>query len=151
MLVFFFDCKEPLLIDFVPQEETINSNYYCKLLNTLNKKYPWKRPNQKRLGVSLIHDNASSYTSHQTKECLQKIGINTLEHPPYSPDISPYDYAVFGPLKKSCAVNVSTRCKSCRTRPGTSSKKNSKLNSTNKQSSTSRRDGRLFAVMMATI
>lgn len=92
-----FDCEGPLLIDFVPQKRTIDSNYYCKLLNT---KYPFKRPNQKHLGVSLIHDGASSHTSHKTKERLQGIGINTLQHPPYSPDISPCDYAVFGPLKR---------------------------------------------------
>ena len=35
-----------------------------------------------------------------TKEHLRKLDIKTLQHPPYSPDISPCDHAVFGPLKR---------------------------------------------------
>jgi histone-lysine N-methyltransferase SETMAR len=35
-----------------------------------------------------------------TKEHLRKLDLKTLQHPPYSPDISPCDYAVFGPLKR---------------------------------------------------
>lgn len=100
MLVFFFDHEGPLIIDFLPQEQTINSTYYCKRLDNLNKIYLDKRKNQKHLGVHLIHDGASSHTSYETKERLQRLNINTLQHPPYSPDISPCDYAVFGPLKK---------------------------------------------------
>ena len=40
-----------------------------------------------------------------THSCInpRKIGQNflgkTLKHPPYSPDLSPYNYHMFGPLK----------------------------------------------------
>ena len=100
MLVFFFDYKGPLVINFVPQGQRINSLYYCKLLNDLNKKHMSKRRSQKHLGAFLIHDGASSHTSKLATKHLEEIKIETLQHPPYSSDLSPCDYAIFGSLKE---------------------------------------------------
>ena len=35
-----------------------------------------------------------------TQEKLDKIHWKTSEHPPYSPDLSPRDYHMFGPLRE---------------------------------------------------
>jgi len=100
MLVLFFDHHGPLVINFVPQEQRINSDYYCERLDGLDNAYLSRDRRHKHRGLLLIHDGATSHTSIKTKEHLRKLDLKTLQHPPYSPDISPCDYAVFGPLKK---------------------------------------------------
>ena len=100
MLVFFFDYNGPLLIGFVPQGQKINSAYYCERLDDLDNSYLSRRRGQKHRGVFLLHDGATSHTSEETRSHLKNLSIKTLQHPPYSPDISPCDYGVFGELKK---------------------------------------------------
>ena len=100
MLVLFFDHNGPLVIDFVPQKQRINSDYYCERLDDFNNAYLSRPREQRHRGLFLLHDGATSHTSKETQRHLKKLEIKTLEHPPYSPDISPCDYAVFGPLKK---------------------------------------------------
>ncbi|KAA5664127.1 hypothetical protein F3G62_31250, partial [Pseudomonas aeruginosa] len=39
--------------------------------------------------IILHHDNASSHIAHRTKEFLEQENIELLDHPPYSPDLSP--------------------------------------------------------------
>jgi histone-lysine N-methyltransferase SETMAR len=62
-----------------------------------------KRPGLLRKGAVLLHDNASSHTANQTREWLQKYGWEVLPHPPYSPDLAPSDFHLFGPLKRHLA------------------------------------------------
>lgn len=51
----------------------------------------------------LIHDNATPHSAKVTKELLQKFKWEVWEHPPYSPDLSPCDFHVFGPMKNELA------------------------------------------------
>jgi histone-lysine N-methyltransferase SETMAR len=32
---------------------------------------------------------------------VQQLGFELLQHPPYSPDLAPSDYHIFGPLKEA--------------------------------------------------
>ena len=48
----------------------------------------------------LLHDNARPHSAALTREKLAQMYWIALEHPPYSPDLSPYDYHMFGPLKE---------------------------------------------------
>ena len=48
----------------------------------------------------LLHDNARPHTAALTQEKLDKIHCKTQQHPPYSPDLSPCDYRIFGPCKE---------------------------------------------------
>ena len=52
-------------------------------------------------GVVLLHDNARPYTAAHTAETLQKFKFEVMSHPPYSPDLDPCDYHLFGPLKEA--------------------------------------------------
>ena len=45
-------------------------------------------------------DNAHVHTSHITQEQIDKVGFQLVPHPPYSPDLAPSDYSLFGELKK---------------------------------------------------
>ncbi|KDR22890.1 hypothetical protein L798_14745, partial [Zootermopsis nevadensis] len=38
-------------------------------------------------------------TSPRTREEITKLGWTVLPHPPYSPDLAPSDFHLFGPLK----------------------------------------------------
>ena len=49
----------------------------------------------------LLHDNSRPLTDSHTVETLQKLNFEVLAHPPYSPDLAPSDYHLFGPLKEA--------------------------------------------------
>jgi histone-lysine N-methyltransferase SETMAR len=47
----------------------------------------------------LPHDNACPHTSLRTREHINKMGWTVLPHTPYSPDLAPSDFPLFGSLK----------------------------------------------------
>jgi hypothetical protein len=47
-----------------------------------------------------LHDNSSPHTSDVRVDAVEKAGFEPLDHPSYSPDLTPSDYFLFGPLKK---------------------------------------------------
>ena len=53
------------------------------------------------IGVVLLHNNARPHTAAQTAETLRKLKFEVNVHPPYSPDLAPSDYHLFGPLKEA--------------------------------------------------
>jgi len=78
--------------------ETINSDAYIKTLRKLKQRY-WRVRLNRNPGAMLIqHDNARPHTSIQTQEAIAKFGRNVLPHLPYSPDLAPSDFHLFGPL-----------------------------------------------------
>jgi histone-lysine N-methyltransferase SETMAR len=101
MVTVFFDCKGLLLLDFLPKGTTINAKQYCSTLDKLRKAIKNKRPGMLTRGVTLLHDNARPHTAVATTSHLQHFKWEILQHPPYSPDLSPCDYHVFGPFKKA--------------------------------------------------
>lgn len=100
LLTFFFDRQGPLLIEFAKRGETINSSRYCATLNRLRVAIKNKRPGRLTNGVILLHDNARPHVAGVVKTQLAKFKWETLQHPPYSPDLSPCDFHIFGKLKK---------------------------------------------------
>ena len=58
------------------------------------------RPNRKIDQVLLLlRDNTRPHTSPRTREAITTIRWTVLPHPPYSPDLAPSDYHLFGPVK----------------------------------------------------
>jgi transposase len=47
----------------------------------------------------LHHNNVPAHTVLSIREFLAKENIPTLPHPPYSPDVAPYDFYLFLKLK----------------------------------------------------
>jgi len=58
-----------------------------------------KRPGLLTKGVLLVHDNARPHSANQTTATLRSFKWEVLQHPPYSPDLAPSDFHLFGPLK----------------------------------------------------
>jgi len=47
------------------------------------------------------HDNARPHTACSTVATIQDLPFECLPHPPYSPDLTPSDFHVFGPLQEA--------------------------------------------------
>jgi hypothetical protein len=50
--------------------------------------------------VCFLKDNVRPHTAALTIATLLKLKWNVLPHPLYSPDLAPYDYHLFGPMKR---------------------------------------------------
>ena len=50
--------------------------------------------------IHLLHDNAWPHTSIRTREIITSFRWTTLPHPPYSSDLAPSDYHLFGLTKE---------------------------------------------------
>jgi hypothetical protein len=46
----------------------------------------------------LLHDNVQPHTAAATVTTSQKLKFETINYPPYSSDLAPSDYHVFGTL-----------------------------------------------------
>lgn len=95
----FWDHKGIILIEFLPQGETINASRYCETLKKLRRAIQNKRRGLLQKGVCLLHDNARPHTANATKQLLESFGWDVLNHPAHSPDQAPSDYHLFTSLK----------------------------------------------------
>ena len=96
MLSVFWDSKGIVLLDFLEKKRTMNSDYYCNLLESAQT----RRRKPRNSPLWLLHDNAPIHTSQKTVDTLNKAGFEIIAHPPYSPDMAPSDFYLFQHLKK---------------------------------------------------
>ncbi|KAJ4450592.1 hypothetical protein ANN_02017 [Periplaneta americana] len=93
-------------------ESSFESRIYIILLNLLevalrlNPPSPLGRSEKetsRKVGLEnnwfLMHDNAPAHRAIIVKNFLARHNITALDHPPYSPDLSPPDYFLFPRLK----------------------------------------------------
>jgi len=102
MLKVFWVDEGVVFCDYLEEQRTINSQYYSDML--LNKVKPAmreKRRESQRRSVILHQDTARPHTAQLTRKTINKMGWEVLSHPPYSPDLAPCDFHLFGPLKKA--------------------------------------------------
>ena len=67
-----------------------------------------ERPSKGWSGVHLLHENASSHKCEVVQSFLASEKVKVLNHPPYSPDLSPCDFFLFPRLKKMLSGNKYT-------------------------------------------
>ncbi len=102
LLEVFFDSKGIVHHEFIPEGETLNKEKYVEVLRKLKDAVRRKRPQFfKEKNWFLLHDNAPCHRAHIVQEYLTKHNIVPLPHPPYSPDLSPCDFFLFGHLKRA--------------------------------------------------
>jgi histone-lysine N-methyltransferase SETMAR len=58
-----------------------------------------KRPDLAVENIILHQDNASPHTAAVTQLEIDVLGFQRLSHPPYSPDLAPFDFALFPEIK----------------------------------------------------
>ena len=73
------------------------------VLTQLVDSYQKHRPRTGVRGIKLLHDNAPAHKSGMVQEYLKESGLNVLDHPAYSPDLSPCDFWLFPRLKEMLA------------------------------------------------
>ncbi|PSN36375.1 hypothetical protein C0J52_23866 [Blattella germanica] len=55
--------------------------------------------------LHILHDNARCHTAAAVRDLLRRWQWEILEHPPYSPDVSPCDYDLFSKVKEPLRGN----------------------------------------------
>jgi len=93
---YFWDQDGILLIDYLPKDQTINTEYYSSLLLQVREILKEKRRGKVAKGVMFLHDNATLVTQKK----LAYLYFQCLDHPLYSPDLAPSDYHLFPGLRK---------------------------------------------------
>ena len=123
LMIFAYDFHGVLTAHQVPTGRTVNKEYYEKYLRTvLCPALRRKRSELINCTPLILHDNALPHKSNVVKELLEGYGWEVLEHPPYSPDLSPPDFDLFPKLKQplrgvrynsldklECAMNAEVR------------------------------------------
>jgi histone-lysine N-methyltransferase SETMAR len=95
MLTVFWDLQGPILKHHQERGTTVNSVRYSEMLR--DKFKPTIRTKRRGLlseGVALLHNNGA-----YTVETLRHLNFEVLEHPPYSSNLAPGDYHLFGLVK----------------------------------------------------
>jgi transposase len=87
------------MAEWVPSGQTVNQQYYIEVLSELRERVRRKRPELWRNGWILYQENAPTHNTLSVKQFLANKNIAVLEHPPYSPDLSPCDFYLFPEIK----------------------------------------------------
>lgn len=85
------------MVEFLEPGQTINAVRYIQTVLKLRRALREKRPGKK---IILQHDNAWPHTDRVTVEKIRTFGWETLPQSPYSPDLAPSDYHLFGSVKE---------------------------------------------------
>ena len=108
----FFDSKGPVLHIPVRKTSSVTGKFYREsVLTELVDFYQKRRPRTGVRGIKLLHDNAPAHKSAMVQEYLKESGLDVLDHPPYSPDLSPCDFWLFPRLEEMLAGHrFESRC-----------------------------------------
>jgi len=99
MVTILWGIKGFYLVEALPSDQNYNSTYFCELLTRLRSNLR-KHKGVKRIKFFHLHlDNAKVHRSLYTEEKAEELGFTMLQHPPYSPDLAPSDFYLFGYIK----------------------------------------------------
>ena len=112
LCVIFFDSKGSVLQIPVRKGSSVTGKFYKESVHTqLADFYQKRRLRTGVRGIKLLHDNAPALKSATVQAYLKEAGLDVLDHPPYSPDLSPCDFWLFPKLKEMLAGHhFESRC-----------------------------------------
>jgi len=90
-----------LLIDYLPNGQTIKAEYYSSLLVQFKDILKKKHRGKFTKGASFLHDNAPDHQALATQKKMAYLGFQCLDHLPYSSDLALLDYHLFPGLKNN--------------------------------------------------
>jgi hypothetical protein len=86
------------VVDILPRKEHMDAAYFqAQILDPLSQEL---KPKKSPFPIWLHFDNARPHTAYSSAARLAKLGFQRMPHPPYSPDISPCDFYLFGTVKR---------------------------------------------------
>jgi transposase len=87
----------------LPPKTKFSSTYFCNnIIPKIVERMPFDLAESPRK-LMLRMDNASPHRARGSCKCLKKFRIRPIRHPPYSPDLAPSDFYLFGKLKGAFA------------------------------------------------
>jgi len=90
----FFDWKGIVHHEFVRRGETVNKEFYLKVMKRLKEAVRRKRSEAWTNKTWMLHhDNAPAHTSLLIREFLVKQEMIVVPQPPYSPDLAPATFS----------------------------------------------------------
>ena len=102
----FFDSKGPVFQIPVPKGSSVSGKFYREsVLTQLVDFYQKPKPCTGVCGLKLLHDKAPAHKSATVQEYLKESGLNVLDYPPNSPDLSPCDFWLFPTVKEMLALH----------------------------------------------
>ncbi len=101
MLVAFFDAQGLIYYEYIQRPMTVNQQVFQGILRRFDAAHSRRHPRAFVNGHKFIHmDNAPAHNAGYTLTLLRILGWTRLPHPPYSPDLAPCDFWLFGRVKK---------------------------------------------------
>ena len=92
---------------FIKPGQSITAETYCNQLNDMMKNLAEKQP---RLVNSdrpiLLHDNPRPQSANRAQLKILELDLETIDHPPYSPDLSSTDYHLFRNLDNFLQIKM---------------------------------------------
>jgi histone-lysine N-methyltransferase SETMAR len=104
MVTIFFNGSGQFVVDILPPGTKMNSKYFAdNIIDVLSGFcYPkGRQPGERK--VMLHFDNAPIHCTGMIAERMFLREFKKMDHPPYSPDLSPCDFFLFGYLKGELA------------------------------------------------
>jgi transposase len=99
-----------VFVEFLPMGQKYNSQFFTEtVLPSIEKKLAECRPKLRTTAAHLHVDNAKPHTSKLSIEKIEELGFILVHQPPYSPDLAPCDFFLFGHLKQHMEGNHFTR------------------------------------------
>lgn len=101
-MVATFFCKAGLVATVqLPGQQSVNSQWYSQTcLPAVFDAWRARRPRDGLQHLRLHHDNAPAHSAAVTTDFIFDNGVRLLPHPPYSPDLAPADFFLFGLVKE---------------------------------------------------
>ena len=101
MVTMFFNGNSLLCLDLLPKKNKFNQQYFIDYIIPeiqLNTDEIEDEPNLKNMKIHM--DNCKIHKGKLITQKLNDLKVKSIPHPPYSPDISPCDFWLFGRVKK---------------------------------------------------
>jgi hypothetical protein len=94
MMIVFFNIRDVIMIEWVPEGQTVNQKYYLEVLTKLRERVRKKRPELWKNKSWILHkDNAPAHNAIAAKQFLTDKCIAMLEHPFIHRILSPVTFA----------------------------------------------------------
>jgi histone-lysine N-methyltransferase SETMAR len=99
MVVIVWSVRGFHIVESLPAGETFTGGYAASLLHRFDDSMRESRPAMGARGMTLHWDNARPHRSAEAAGAIREIRMLEMPHPPYSPDLSPCDFFLFGEIK----------------------------------------------------
>ena len=107
LMIPFSETTGVIYMHWFPSRQTVNKEYYVEVLWGPRKRFGRKRPALFKSSQWHFHqDNTAVHNCILVTYYLTKMGIKTVPHPPYSPDLAPWDFWLFPKFRGSCYETI---------------------------------------------